>query len=65
MTRRERDLRRLARDRGWTLERTARHWRLRHPNGSVVIAPSTPGCWRSDTNLEADLARIERGKEAS
>jgi hypothetical protein len=63
MSRRERDLRRLARERGWILEPTSRHWRLRHPSGEVVIAPKTPGCWRSDTNLLAALARVERGLE--
>jgi predicted RNA binding protein YcfA (HicA-like mRNA interferase family) len=45
MRRNERDLRRLARSHGWTIERTnGGYWRLRHPvTGAVVIAAATPG----------------------
>ena len=43
MSRRERDLRRLAREHGWRLERRSRHWALRSPAGDCVIAAKTPG----------------------
>jgi hypothetical protein len=43
MTRRERDLRRLADDHGWGIAKTKRHWRLRHPDGPIVIVAATPG----------------------
>jgi predicted RNA binding protein YcfA (HicA-like mRNA interferase family) len=44
MTRRQRDLERLAREHGWTVERCrgSKHWRLRHPSGAVVVASSSP-----------------------
>ena len=46
MTRRERDLRRLATDHGFRLEQGRRHWRLVHPAGMIVHAAATP----SDVN---------------
>ena len=46
--------------RRWDHERTrGSHWRLRHANGALVIAASTPSCPRSLRNLAADLRRVE------
>lgn len=48
---------------GWTIERTGSgHYRLTHPNGRSVIAPFSPTSWSSSRNVEADIARIERGE---
>jgi predicted RNA binding protein YcfA (HicA-like mRNA interferase family) len=66
MTRRERDLRRLARRHGWRLERTrGDHWRLRHPNGAIVIASYSPGDSGNLRVIEGCLRRAERQAEAS
>jgi predicted RNA binding protein YcfA (HicA-like mRNA interferase family) len=46
---------------GWQVLRTrSGHWRLTHPSGAIVFAPSTPSCSRSVRNLAADLRRVER-----
>jgi hypothetical protein len=42
MNRHHRDLRRLARRLGFRVERRARHYRLHHPSGAVVIASASP-----------------------
>ena len=43
MTRRERDLHRLARQLGFTVERRARHYWLHHSSGAAVTASASPG----------------------
>jgi predicted RNA binding protein YcfA (HicA-like mRNA interferase family) len=44
MTKRERDLRRLARRHGWALTKTTGgHWLLKHPDGHRVVASFSPG----------------------
>lgn len=48
---------------GWTITRTkSGHYKLVHPNGGVVIAPFSPKSWSSTRNVEADIARVERGE---
>jgi predicted RNA binding protein YcfA (HicA-like mRNA interferase family) len=65
MTRRERDLRRLAEARGWRLERTGSgHWRLRHPNGQTVIASFSPGDSGHLRVIAGYLNRAERQRAA-
>jgi predicted RNA binding protein YcfA (HicA-like mRNA interferase family) len=60
MTRRERDLRRLARRHGWRLERTnGGHYRLRHPEGAMVVASFTPST-RDLHILDGQMRRAER-----
>jgi hypothetical protein len=60
MTRRERDLRRLARARGWRLERTRKHWRLIAPTGEIVTTSATPSSTFIQQMLRAEMARAER-----
>ena len=48
--------------RGWTLERTKRHLRLRKPGCELVIFPATPSEYRGLKNLQADLRRAERNR---
>lgn len=48
--------------RGWVLERTRRHLRLRHPDRGVVVFGKTPSEYRGLKNLQADLRRAERGQ---
>jgi hypothetical protein len=60
MTRRQRDLARLAREHGWQLDRTRRHFRLRGPRGATVIASASPSCRRDLTVTEAELRRAAR-----
>lgn len=57
MSRRERELRRLARELGWTLTHGGKHWLLRHPSGAVASATDTPGDRRDLRNLAAKLRR--------
>jgi predicted RNA binding protein YcfA (HicA-like mRNA interferase family) len=47
---------------GWQATRTARgHIRLRHPRAArAVIAPGTPGDWRSVRNALAEMRRALR-----
>ena len=54
----KRDLRqlfRMARARGWVIERTrSDHWKLLHPpTGAIVFTGSTPSCPRAVRNAEA------------
>ena len=66
MTRRERDLRRLADALGWQLlGRTGSgHWKLQHPgSGAVAIASGSPSDWRGRRNIESDLRRAERQQD--
>jgi hypothetical protein len=67
MIRRERDLRRLAREHGFRLERTnSDHWRLRHlATGAIVIASLTPRAADNLRAVRADLRRAERRQEAA
>jgi hypothetical protein len=68
VTRRERDLRRLADALGWQLlGRTGSgHWKLRHSgSGAVAIASATPSDQRNLRNVEADLRRAERGQQGA
>ena len=62
MTKRERDLRRLAKARGWRLERTngSGHWRLRHPAAGIVIAAASPRVAGNVRVVAASLRRAER-----
>jgi hypothetical protein len=60
VTRRERELRRLAREHGWRLERTRRHWRLIAPNGEVVTTSATPSSSFTYQLLRTEMARAER-----
>jgi predicted RNA binding protein YcfA (HicA-like mRNA interferase family) len=64
VTRRERDLRRLARQHGWKLTRTnSSHWRLRHPRtGAIVIAAFSPGDSGHLRVIEGALRRAERDR---
>jgi predicted RNA binding protein YcfA (HicA-like mRNA interferase family) len=40
-----RELLRRARAEGWTVEKTRRHYRLRHPKAArFVVVPGTPSC---------------------
>jgi predicted RNA binding protein YcfA (HicA-like mRNA interferase family) len=67
MTRRERELKALARQHGgWTVEQTrGGHYRLRHPNGAIVFTPTTPSCHRSLQNTASELRRaLRRGRDA-
>ena len=48
--------------RGWVLERTRRHMRLRHPDRGFVVFPKTPSEYRGLKNLQGDLKRAERGQ---
>ena len=57
MPRRERELRRLAREHGCTLTHGGKHWLLRHPSGAVASATDTPGDRRDLRNLAAKLRR--------
>ena len=57
MPKRERELRRLAREHGWTLVHGGKHWILRHPSGAVASATDTPGDRRDLRNLAAKLRR--------
>jgi hypothetical protein len=64
MTRRERDLRRLARAHGCLLERTnSDHWRFCHPTGAVVIASFSPSDRGNLRVVEGCLRRIARRAE--
>jgi hypothetical protein len=60
VTRRERELRRLARDRGWVLERARKHWRLVSPSGEVVTTSATPSSSFTYQLLRTEMARAER-----
>jgi hypothetical protein len=60
MTRRERDLRRLARRHGWHVEGVKRHWRLRSPLGHVLIVSATPSDGNNLHLVAACLRRAER-----
>jgi len=61
MTRRERDLRRLARQHGCSLTRAGNsHWRLHHPSGITLIAAATPSDHRARRNLVGALRRAAR-----
>ena len=60
MRRRERDVRRIARQFGRDVITTGKgHLRLIDPNGLLtpIITPSTPSDWRSERKLRADLRR--------
>ena len=57
MPRRERELRRLAREHGCTLVHGGKHWLLRHPSGAVASATDMPGDRRDLRNLAAKLRR--------
>lgn len=46
--------------RGWVLERTKRHLRLRKPGCGFVVFPATPSEYRGLANLQADIRRAER-----
>jgi hypothetical protein len=46
--------------RGWVVDRTKRHVRLRHPSGAVVLTSATYARGRGAKNFAADLRRIER-----
>lgn len=46
--------------RGWVLDRTKRHLRLRKPGCGSVVFPKTPSEYRGLKNLEADIKRAER-----
>lgn len=46
--------------RGWVLERTKKHLRLRHPDRGFIVFPKTPSEYRGLKNLQADLKRAER-----
>jgi hypothetical protein len=39
------------------------HYRLRLPNGRIVIAASTPSCWRDMRNLRGEVRRQMNGPE--
>lgn len=61
----KRDLERLLREaqkRGWKVQGGGeRHWRLTHPNGSLLFCPASPSDGaRGLKNLKADLRRAER-----
>ena len=62
MVARERDLRKLGRKFGYTLERTrsGRHYRLVPPDGPAVIVAASASCHRATKNIEADLRRARR-----
>jgi hypothetical protein len=62
MTRRERDLRRLAAEHGYVVAgKTAKsQWRLRHPSGATVIASFTPSVRENDRVLAAEMRREVR-----
>jgi predicted RNA binding protein YcfA (HicA-like mRNA interferase family) len=50
---------------GWQVTRTRKsHWRLRHPNGGLVVTGTTPSDFRALANLRAMLRRVERGTAA-
>jgi hypothetical protein len=52
------ELLREAEEHGWRVRLTKRgHWRLQHPTGGLVFAPSTPSDWRSVKNTAAHLRR--------
>ena len=65
MTRRQRDLERLAREHGWTVERTRRHWRLVSPDGHRVIVAATPSDSGWQRVISGCLKRAERRQEAA
>jgi predicted RNA binding protein YcfA (HicA-like mRNA interferase family) len=47
---------------GWLVMRTrGGHWRLRHPNGGIVVTSSTPSDRRAVLNMRAQMRRAERG----
>ena len=60
MPRRERDLRRLAQEHGWTLTHGGKHWLLRHPSGAVASATDTPGD-RRDLQNRGEAPAQDRG----
>ena len=64
MRRRQRDLLRLAREHGWSLERCqGGHWRLRHRSGHVVIASFTSSDGNDLRVLKGCLRRAVRQAE--
>jgi hypothetical protein len=61
MTRRARDLLRLARRYGWSCSRLASgHYALRGPAGGYVIASGTPRCSNDLPALAAQIRRAVR-----
>lgn len=53
-----RELSRLARQHGRTLERTGGgHYRLSHPDKPDIVTSATPSCPRTLANLRAELRR--------
>lgn len=59
MRREERELTRLARRYGLTLERARKHFRLVDERGAVAaVASSTASDWRTVRNLESRLRRM-------
>jgi len=55
------ELLRWAEAAGWRVQFTrGGHLRLRHPDGGVVVAASTPSDQRALANLRAQMRRAER-----
>jgi hypothetical protein len=61
MSRRDREMRRLAAEFGCTVTLTnGGHIRFTKPGAQPVYAAATPSCWRARRNLEALLRRHSR-----